>query len=278
MMSLLTAVLHIPNSREDGWRGRFSDIRVSSQSYFDIGSRDLIQADAISDLGDIERASVLIMVPSPEDAIATAMMRFKMSILEAVRFASVKFAQAAECVALGGQVASTDATSLDALGDADVQFDRSISRISISQDVTASLDYFKPFPPRIGAEAKIHPSLFLTRTKDQDSVPAIFHVDMTGRRRILLFGPYLELPPGLWQAKIRFLLEKTDAVVSLRFEWASGEDCVRLERSLQDDGVYDVSLERTWSSAGPCELRVWLDRSVFDAQLIIEAIHFRKIS
>lgn len=276
MIPLFTAVLHIPNSREDEWRSRLSDMREAQQSFDDTEGRFLIQTDTIADLGEIDPTHVLIMVPSLEDIIATAMARFKMSLLEAVRYASVKFAQAAEYAALGGRLASTEASALEVVANIGLKIDDPISN-SVSRKVSASLAYFTAFPSRIGSEASIHPSLFLTRVDDQTNAPATFNIDMTGRRRILLFGPYLELPPGLWQATIRFQLEKTDAVVSLRFEWASGGDNVRLERSLHEDGVYDVSLERTWSSAGPCELRVWLDRSVFDASLVIEAIRLRMI-
>lgn len=271
-----TAVLHIPNSREHEWRTRCSDMREGQRPIDDLREHVLMQTNTVADLEGVDRTGVLVLVPSPSDVVATAISRFGMSPLEAVRYASVKFAHAAECVASGARVASAELGDLKIEPTIGVAPDKAVCS-SVPPAFLTSLAYFTPFPPRLGSGATIHSSLFLTRKEDQTNVPATFDIDMTGRRRILIFGPYLELPPGVWRAVIRFQLKKTDAVVSLRFEWASGEDGVRLERDLHDDGVYDVSLERAWASPGPCELRIWLDRSVFDASLVIEAVQLKMI-
>lgn len=94
-------------------------------------------------------------------------------------------------------------------------------------------------------------------------------IDLTGRARLLMFGPYIYLPPGLWTIDVRFEIDPEHREVPLRMEWGSGEDYVEASEHLSQPGTYVITLERTWATAEAAQFRLWLEQARFQGHLRI---------
>lgn len=124
------------------------------------------------------------------------------------------------------------------------------------------LEIYRSLPPMPGATADwpIEMFIFEDAEKRGTQPPSI---DLTGRGRVVVFGPRFDLPAGHWRITGRFSLDVEDSDVYLKFQWGVGEDLESLEIMLQRSGDYEVSLEKSWHIPGPAELRIWASNAHF---------------
>jgi hypothetical protein len=124
------------------------------------------------------------------------------------------------------------------------------------------LAVYRSVPPVTGATAEWPMDLFVFEDAERrDMAPPA--IDLTGRGRVVVFGPRLDLPPGHWRVTGRFSLDVEDSDVYLKFQWGVGEDLETMDIMLQRSGAYEVSLEKSWATQGPAELRVWASNAHF---------------
>jgi len=62
------------------------------------------------------------------------------------------------------------------------------------------------------------------------------------------------------------------AITELRFEWGVLHDVDRIAQRLTLPGQYTASMTHSWNEASAIELRIWLDRSMFDGALKILSV------
>lgn len=86
-------------------------------------------------------------------------------------------------------------------------------------------------------------------------------IDLTGRGRILVYGPYQILPAGRWCIEAEFDLDPEGGEIFLRFEWGEALDFETFRAKCCRAGRYRVTLKNTWVKAAPAELRIWVDRA-----------------
>jgi hypothetical protein len=106
-------------------------------------------------------------------------------------------------------------------------------------------------------------------------IPAAHAVDVTGRVRALLYGPYISIPPGNWTAEVvlGFSHEATDVnfVVDIL---AAGKQLCATSIQPAHEGIYSVNLSFVIDegNAHPLEFRVVNEKPVFDGRLALGRI------
>lgn len=92
-------------------------------------------------------------------------------------------------------------------------------------------------------------------------------IDLTGRPRFLIFGPYVAMPAGRWKAVIRLGFDQTAARYQYRADWGEQETYdSHIFRPLRE-GVYDLEMEFEWSKPSACEMRLLVLEGAFDGEV-----------
>lgn len=139
-----------------------------------------------------------------------------------------------------------------------------------------ALDFYSNQPPAIGASAYWgvqHFSYPVGGGFDGGGPD----MDLTGRFRILVHGPYIVLPPGLWQVEAQFEVDPERGVTRLRFEWGVGDDLDVASVQIDRPGVYSMALTRLWSVAGPAQLRIWSEHAAFQGHMRFKGCFIRRL-
>lgn len=136
--------------------------------------------------------------------------------------------------------------------------------------VSVALGMYRLGRPRPGTTVTWSERLF---TYDKNSCvedAPLGVLDVTGRPRTLLYGPYLALPPGRWKANVRFAIDNDAAGRELRFDWGLGGDFVSHTELPGTGGVYEVEVHHTVDEVGPWQFRVLLMEGAFDGRLTFQ--------
>jgi hypothetical protein len=109
--------------------------------------------------------------------------------------------------------------------------------------------------------------------------PAVQPVDVTGRVRALIYGPYIRLPHGNWSAEVvlGFSQAATEVTFVVDVLSAGSQLCVTSLRP-PHEGVYSINLgfvinER---SDHPVEFRVVNERAAFDGKLALSHVRLSR--
>ena len=111
--------------------------------------------------------------------------------------------------------------------------------------------------PAVGARVRIAPKLFLYDTRNPVVGPR-FEVDLTGRPRTLVFGPYFALPAGVWQVTATFVSDSDAAGRAFRLDWGTQTSCVSTDVRLSQAGNYAAQMEFVFERPAHAELRLVL--------------------
>lgn len=120
--------------------------------------------------------------------------------------------------------------------------------------------------PPVGARVRVAPKLFLYDTRNPVAGPQ-FEVDLTGRPRTLVFGPYFALPAGVWQATATFASDTDAAGRAFRIDWGTQTSCVSTDIRLAQAGTYEARMEFVFEHAAHAELRVVLTEGALGGSL-----------
>jgi hypothetical protein len=112
---------------------------------------------------------------------------------------------------------------------------------------------------------------------DDPQQPANRPIDITGRIRNLLFGPYMVLPPGTWTAAVVLGFSKEAAEMTYGLEFVAGARCVSLCRTtIQPDGdrVFEATASFIIDDATdqPIALRINNERAAFEGRLVLGSV------
>ena len=131
---------------------------------------------------------------------------------------------------------------------------------------------------------------FLDQGRAQWS-PAVFHyagwktvsdsvgvVDITGRPRLVVFGPYIFLTPGVWRATIRLGFDQDAAPKRYEIHWGSGDSYAAHEFSPGRAGLFEIALEHEWPRHEASEARLFLHEGAFHGQVHFHGATIERIS
>lgn len=111
--------------------------------------------------------------------------------------------------------------------------------------------------PPVGARVRVAPKLFLYDTRNPVAGPQ-FEVDLTGRPRIVVYGPYVTLPPGRWRAEAKVWIDDDAANVSLGFDWGHHRQFDQHIEKPGNPGLHAVTMVNDWDVAASAEFRLVL--------------------
>lgn len=124
-----------------------------------------------------------------------------------------------------------------------------------------------PLPPSVGVNWG--PQWF-AYAAETPGLEAPLWVDMTGRMRPLVYGPYIQLPAGRWRVDVRLSVDPERAHAPLLFEWGSGVNFCRVMAEIRRRGTYELQLDRVWLEPEVAQLRIWNAHPVFEGQVRFE--------
>lgn len=262
--------VHLPSPTQSAWQ--IALVEAASRTGWDVISlvpdqdppvRDGVDAliqGTDANLIPADASHAAILTGSPQAAVDTLMQIHEMDRKTALNSVAWWFAQAAGAAERGVAVldAAAGVLSLPGLGEV-ARADGPALKATVLGEPLA---FYETLPPAVGASAD-WPMNILT----WEIGPEPGRTDLTGKRRLIQHGPYLLLSSGSWTAEIVFELEMERAVTELRFDWGDGIDVVSASHRMTTAGAYSVSLTKAWSKPTTTELRIWLDRSMFDGSL-----------
>lgn len=132
--------------------------------------------------------------------------------------------------------------------------------------------------PPVGARVEWPPELFSYDRRRPAPGPAPGGLDVTGGPRILVFGPYVSLPAGLWRATLAFTVDEAAAGLRYRVEWgdqaAFAFHPFRPERA----GRYELQIEHRWPAPAAAEVRLVLEEGAIDGLLTFEGLELERLA
>lgn len=102
-------------------------------------------------------------------------------------------------------------------------------------------------------------------------------LDITGKPRMLVWGPYLALPTGHWRALIRFAVDADAARHTYRVDWGTQTDCVSAYVTPRAPGIYEAELDWDFSEPAPSEIRLILTEGSFMGTLMFQGIKVSRV-
>jgi len=117
------------------------------------------------------------------------------------------------------------------------------------------------------------PELFYTTAEPPGAtlVPANGPIDITGRVRFLIFGPFITLPPGQWLVDVVLGFSAEAAGMSFIVEVFAGTQLASTRIEVVGEQVVEVRLNVTIGNLvdQSVEIRVFNERAAFDGRLIL---------
>jgi hypothetical protein len=104
---------------------------------------------------------------------------------------------------------------------------------------------------------------------DCHSAAPIGNLDITGRSRCLIFGPYLIVPPGSWTAHVTLGCSNEVAGMSFFIEVFTSAQLGSTILQPDKGGIFEANLEFTIGNTEntPIEVRIYNQRAAFDGRL-----------
>lgn len=144
--------------------------------------------------------------------------------------------------------------------------------------VDHALALYREGPLRPGVIYSWAPADFMIDPKHErvDGAPDI-RIDLTGRARCLVHGPYVALPKGHWRATVRFSVDDSACRYPLRFEWGPLAQFAAFEAFPDKPGHFVVEIAHDFDEAAICEMRLILPESSLAGILTLEGVDIEMI-
>ncbi len=102
---------------------------------------------------------------------------------------------------------------------------------------------------------------------DEPAEPCPAAIDVTGRSRILVFGPRKELGAGRWRVTARFELNADAGLYPYILQFDDRVHLAEERFGPMGTGLYEVSVDNGWPTPAVVELRLWLLMHAFHGEL-----------
>lgn len=112
-----------------------------------------------------------------------------------------------------------------------------------------------------------NPALFTLDSRGASGRVSPWRLDITGPPRALVYGPYICLQAGCWQARVRFTVDAAACGKRLRLEWGCPSDFTIHRFIPGRPGLYMATIEHEWREPAPAETRLILEEGAMDGHL-----------
>lgn len=122
------------------------------------------------------------------------------------------------------------------------------------------------------------PSFFTYDARNADQGPKTGEMDLTGRPRFLIHGPYIVMPPGRWKAVFRLSFDRPGSRVRFRLDWGGQTEYDSEEFTPGRPGLFEIEMDYVWREPAPAEFRILTLEGVFDGRLTFGGVKVSRIS
>lgn len=247
-------------------------------------SRDLppvlyVTPDA-SLVADADPSTVVVIMPQPETAAEATGLLYSLHLPHSMFHASMLLARATaldpKARILTASQLSRNPPSIELFPGLDVEppvAERGPSRPAVA----GALGLFRTGRPQVGTTVAWSERLFTYDGKSCIDGAPIGVLDVTGRPRTLLYGPYFTLTPGRWKTVMRFAVDDDAAGHEFRFDWGLGSDFVSQSATPAGGGIYEIELEHAVSELGPWQFRILLMEGAFEGHMTFQGGHITRL-
>jgi hypothetical protein len=280
-----------PSADDDGWRREITRaasaaglktniVHSLDPTGYDDPAQLFITEDAAIALA-AKPSSIIAIMPEPETAPDAVAETHNTYAPHSVWHASILLARAAELAKDHAVVTATDLarrpTMLRLFGDMEVIPPASIAEASRQPAVAAAFGVY-----RSGSLADTLPipwseKLFIYDERASRDWSEWGLLDTTGRPRMLVWGPYVALPAGVWRAVIRFSVDDAASRRQLRFDWGTRTACVSEYVTPGQGGAYEMSLDWLFEEADAAEMRLILTEGSFMGTVMFQGITVQRV-
>lgn len=292
----------MPSSRNfDAWRGAIQSAASKSGLHFQVATAaselnlmagdDLIimtsQASiANANASPSDEIVVLLIDPTGEASSAGNLHDSKDAYLHQVRQTSAQLAEA--CSMQTPKVRIVNAASLapdkiELKLFEDLQFKPpEISRPSLSSEIERDfgsvLSMYEHTISSESAPTKWPASVFNYDARTTTTPEGHRVIDLTGKPRFLVFGPYITMPTGVWAARARFSIDEGAVGRQFRLDWGTpttwSEQTFRADRP----GIFEMELTYDWATPAPSEVRLIIMEGCFTGEVALMGVEVRKVN
>lgn len=284
----VVGVYQIPSPNEQGWRHDLYRHAVASSWMTHEGAlskeRDaelnhlLVTSDPAQILSpDVDRWVVLGR--SSSEAAAWIQSVLSLNGDECISLTSSVMAAADFLIHRGAEFVDADEDQVQVPLLGDVKRNEVAALYSPNMDVVRrakkTLAHFEILPTRPNVCAEWDGSLLRVPGADVFGIEAI---DLTGRARGLVEGPFLALSPGRWRVDSEWSIADFTSEVALQFSWGPYGDAVNYFEPARRQGRYRVTMDALWSSVAPAMLGVSLMHPCFHGSLTLTNLYLSRVN
>ena len=218
-------------------------------------NRSLLVVAWLDQAQDLTVTHWAVQLSDPVEVAALLKAQSNLSDHDTYYEASLRLATAWRLVERGASVHWSDAETLEIAGLGRVNGPPQATRATISRSDGPLSVFTRDQAVKAGVTSWT-PEIFLYPETRQDNGPS-GSFPLVGRRRLLLNGPNIFLPPGNWAFQAEISIDppgRTEILV----EWGHGHDVASLVAPISMAGRYELSLEKEWTDVQPADFRISL--------------------
>lgn len=280
-----------PSTDDDGWRREIAHAASAAglrahveRTLNDIGYDDPEQVFVTEDAAlalAADPSVIVAIMPEPETAPDAVAELYDLYAPHSVWHASILLARASDLAANHAIITAKDLarkpTMLRLFGDMEVIPPRSIAEASRRPAVAAAFSMYRDGHLADATSIPWSEKLFIYDERGSRNWPEWGVLDITGRPRILVWGPYVALPAGTWRAVIRFGVDADAARREFRVDWGTPSACVSEYVKPGQPGMYEVTLDWLFGEADAAEIRLILSEGSFMGTVMFQGISVQRI-
>ncbi len=118
----------------------------------------------------------------------------------------------------------------------------------------------------------------LTWQKPPTHAGGFSSLDLTGRPRIIVYGPYFDMPQGRWKAVFTLSVDDYASRYLFRADWGGIEDFISQEFRPQRPGVFEIEMVYDWATPGVCEFRLLVMEGVFHGEISLSDLVVSRVA
>lgn len=101
-------------------------------------------------------------------------------------------------------------------------------------------------------------------------------IDLTGRPRFLVFGPYIAMPIGRWTARARFSINEEGIGRQFRLDWGTQSEWSEQMFKTDRPGIFEMELTYEWKAPAPSEIRMVIMEGCFSGEAAFMGAEIRR--
>jgi hypothetical protein len=281
-----------PSTDDDGWRREIAHAasaaglrvnieRTLNDAGYDDPEQVFVTEDAALALA-ADPAAIVAIMPEPETAPDAVAEMYDLYAPHSVWHASILLARASDLAAKHAIITARDLarkpTMLRLFGDMEVIPPKSIAEASRRPAVTAAFSMYRDNDLAHSTPIPWSEKLFVYDERAARDWPDWGVLDVTGRPRILVWGPNVALPPGVWRGVVRFGVDDAAASRGLRIDWGTRTMCVSEHVVPGRAGLYEIALDWYFEEADAAEMRLILTEGSFMGSLMFQGMTVQRVA